>query len=349
MAIPGVPQNYNLQTADRQNYLSWSISAGATSYDVQRSLDGVNFTSIATPSVTNYLDTAVSVGIQYWYKVSAVNSDGPSTFTSSQTVVPAPTSEMSLLSLRLASQQKADRINSNFVTLPEWNTFINLAMYELYDLLITSYEDYYMAPRARFNTNGNQFQYPLPNGLLEFINQDGEAFVAAPIYKLLGVDLAVNVDASSNAFVTLNKFNWIDRNKFVFPNSGSARYGVFNPAYRMMGNNLEFIPTPSSNTTMQLTYIPRLPQMMADTDITIIGHSGWLNYVICRAAKYALQKEESDVSSIDQEIIFLKDRIESASQSRDAGQASTISATRGAGGNGWGQGSNGWDSGWGGY
>lgn len=347
MAIPGSPSNFNLQTADRFNYLSWNIAAGATSYNVQRSLDGVSYSSVATPTATEYTDDSVSVGVKYWYKVASVNGDGTSTYTSAQSCVPAPTSEMSLQSLRLACQQKADRVNSQFVTLPEWNTFINLAMYELYDLLITAYEDYYMAPRARFNTNGNQFQYPIPNGSLTFQDQDGNNFVPAPLYKLLGVDLAVNVDASQNAFVTLQKFNWIDRNKFVFPNSGSARFGVFNPAYRLMGNNLEFIPTPSSNTTFQLTYIPRLPQMVKDTDITTLGHSGWLNYVICRAAKYALQKEESDTSAIDQEILFLKQRIEGSAQNRDAGAPSTISNTRGASGSGWG-GAGGW-GGWGGY
>ncbi len=349
MAIPGAVQNFNLQTGNRQNYLSWSLSPGATTYTIQRSLDGVTFTVLATPAENSYLDDSVSVGIQYWYRVASTNGDGTSPYTGSQVIIPAPTSEMSLGQLRLACQQKADKVGSNSVTVPEWNTFINLAMYELYDILITAYEDYYMAPRARFNTNGSQFIYPLPNGLISFTNQAGDAFNAEPFYKLLGVDLAVNIDAAQNAFVTLKKYNLIDRNKFVFPNTGSARYGVFNPSYRVMGSNIEFIPTPSSNTTMQLLYIPRLPQMMKDTDITTLGHSGWLQYVICRAAKYALNKEESDTAAIDQEILFLKDRIESSAQSRDAGQNDTISNTRGSIGGGWGGGNGGWDGAGGGY
>jgi hypothetical protein len=349
MAAPGTPSNYYLQTANRQNYLSWNISAGATSYTVERSLDGVNYTVLASPTATNYTDESVSIGTQYWYRVTANNTDGSSNYTTAQSAVPAPTSEMSLLALRTACQQKADRLHSQFVTLPEWNTFINLAMYELYDLLITAYEDYYMAPRARFNTNGTSFQYPIPNGELTFQDQTGSNFVPQPMYKLLGVDLALSLNASQNAFVTLQRFNWIDRNKFVFPNNNSAKYGVYNPAYRMMGNFIEFIPTPSSNTTIQITYIPRLPEMVKDTDITTLGHSGWLNYVIVRAAKYALDKEESDTSKLDQEIVFLQKRIESSTQNRDAGAPQTISNTRAASGSGWGNGWNSFDGGNGGY
>ncbi len=58
-------------------------------------------------------------------------------------MVAAPPSEMSLYELRLRSQQCADRVNSQFVTTDEWNSFLRLALYELYDLLVTVYEDYF--------------------------------------------------------------------------------------------------------------------------------------------------------------------------------------------------------------
>ena len=89
--------------------------------------------------------------------------------------------------------------------------------------------------------------------------------------------------------------------------------------------------------------------MLADNDITTIGYSGWLQYVIVRAAKYALDKEESDTSKLDEELLFLKTRIEETSQNRDAGQADTISdvrSGRGWGNGGWGWGMNGPVGGW---
>jgi hypothetical protein len=70
--------------------------------------------------------------------------------------------------------------------------------------------------------------------------------------------------------------------------------------------------------------------------------------VIIRAAKYALDKEESDTTSLDQELLFLKGRIEESSVNKDAGIADTISDTRSGGSwsNGWGGSTNGAIGGW---
>lgn len=326
MAAPSTPSNFAVQTANQQILLSWNISAGATSYQVQRSLDGVTYSNLGTSSIPSYLDTAVSIGVQYWYQVAAVNGSASSVYTVPQYDIPAPTGEMSLYGLRKASQQRADRIGNNFVKLQEWNFFIDQAMYELYDLLIDVYEDYFMAPRARFNVVGNQFIYPLPNGSLTFQDGNSSNFVASPLYKLLGVDLALN--NAQNSFVTVTKYNFIDRNNYVYPNSNSTIYGVFNLSYRMMGTNIEFIPTPTAGQTIQLCYIPRLPALLKDTDITTIGFSGWLQYVIIRAAKYALDKEESDTSKLDEELAYLSKRIEASAQNRDAGQPDKVSDVR---------------------
>jgi len=443
---PGTPQNFNVQTANGQNLISWALSAGATSYVVQRSQDNVTFATIATvfgtPLATSYLDTAVALGTQYWYKVAAssttgainftgqpnpgdtatvngvtytavtsgatglqfnigpafantianlnnvVNvtipgevvtsptgtqllltafsstatlssaltnttvtafaSGGTSPYTQAQSVVPAPTGEQCLSQIRLAAQQRADRVNSNFVKQAEWRSYINQAMFELYDLLITVYEDYYVAPPVQFVTDGVTYLFPLPNGSNTFLNalNISQTVTPPPFYKLLGVDLAIQ--NTINGYATVNKFNFIDRNRFVYPNTASTIYGVFNLQYRVMGANLEFIPTPSANQAIRLWYIPRLPELLQDTDTTTTGISGWIEYVIVRAAKYALDKEESDTTKLDQELIFLKGRIEETAANRDAGQPDTISNTRAGNGwnNGWTGGFNGSSGGW---
>ena len=82
------------------------------------------------------------------------------------------------------------------------------------------------------------------------------------------------------------------------------------------------------------------------TDTTTISISGWIQYVIVRAAKYALDKEESDTSKLDEELTFLKKRIEAAAQNRDAAQPDTIQDTRGGvAGGPWGYG-DGFKGGW---
>lgn len=330
MAIPSQPQNFIVQSANQQLLVSWDLSTGATSYDIVRSEDNVTFTALASvsgsPLAISYLDTSAVLGTQYWYKVRATSSDGSSQYTIAQSEVAAPTGEMTLGQIRLSAQQSADRVNSNFVTKPEWNRFIGLAMDELYDLLTTIYEDYNVADPAYFNLNGTQSSFALPNGSNTFQDSTGANVIPKPFYKLLGVDLAVNT--AQNAWVTIDKFNFIDRNKYLYANSTSTIYGIYNMRYRVMGNNIQFIPNPAGGQQIRLWYIPRLTQLLQDTDTSDISISGWVRYVIVRAAKYALDKEESDTTKMDQELLFLKTRIEESASNRDAGQPDTVSNTR---------------------
>jgi len=338
MAIPGIPNNFIVQTANQQVLVSWDQSPGATSYIVQRSQDNITFTTLATvsgsPLANSYLDSSCVLGTNYFYNVAAANISGQSPFTTAQSAIPTPTGEMSLSQIRLQAQQRADRVNSQFLTTSEWNSNINKAMFELYDLLVTVYEDYFLAPPVQFTANGNTFQYPLPNGSISYLNPiTNTTAVAPPFYKLMGVDLAIQ--NTNNGYVSIDKFNFADRNYFVYPNTASTIYGVFNMRYRVLGSNIQFIPTPSGNQAIRLWYIPRLQELLADTDTTQTGISGWIEYVIVRAAKYALDKEESDTSALTQEIAFLKARIEETASNRDAGSPDTISdvaSTRGWGG-----------------
>lgn len=353
--IPGIPQNFWVQSANRQILSSWSQSPGATSYTVQRSQDNITYTTIATvsgsPLATSYLDTSVVTSTQYWYQVCANNTTGSSSFTIPQSEVPVPTGEMCLSQIRLQAMQRADRVNSQFLTLPEWTVNINKAMFELYDLLVTVYEDLYVAQPIQFTADGTTFLWPLPDGVRTYMSgiNINQTITAQPFYKLLGVDLALQ--NTNNAYVTINKFNFVDRNRFVYPNTSSTIYGVFNLQYRLLGNNqIEFIPTPSAGQQIRIWYIPRLIELLQDTDTTITGISGWIEYVIVRAAKYALDKEESDTTKLDQELLFLKGRIEETASNRDAGIADKISDTRANNGSGYGgQSGFGWNGSIGGF
>ncbi len=327
MTLAYQPQNLTAEQADGNILLTWTGSLGATGYKIQRSTDGVNFTDLATTAlVVQYLDSLPGTGIMYYYQVAATNGSGTSTYSSVAQMVAAPPSEMSLYEIRLRSQQTADRVGSQFVTNSEWNSFLRLAMYELYDILITSYEDLFASSFVYINTNSTTQNYPVPDGYSNYLGGVYGGASGAPagaFYKLAGMDLGVNT--SNNAWVTLVKFNFIDRNKYVYPNSTSTIYGVYNMAYRTMGNFWNFIPTPAGGQQIRAWYSPKLPALLADTDLTTLGTSGWLRYPIVRAAKYALDKEESDTTKLDAEIAFLKDRIQQASQNRDTGLPDTIS------------------------
>lgn len=316
MAAPSTPTNFYLQQGNGQTFLSWDLTSTATSYSVQRSTDGVSYSVVATPTVNLYLDTAVTVGTNYYYKVAATNVDGTSPYTTAQSITPTYSGDLALGQVRLLSQQRADRVNSNFVALPEWNTYINQSYFELYDLLTTVYEDYYLADPVIFQTDGSD-SYTLPNGA----NYSG----AKPFYKLMGVDLGLS--NTSNAWVTLKKYDFIARNRYVYPQLTSTYLGVFNLRYRVLGDKLHFIPTPAGAQYIRLWYVPRMTMLLQDTDI-MKGVSGWTEYVIVDAAIKALQKEESDVSVLLAQKMALKQRIEESAMNRDAGQPDTISNVR---------------------
>lgn len=332
MSIPYQVQGLTAEQADGNILLSWTGVLGATSYEVQRSTDGVNFSNLAAAGLTaQYVDELPGTGTMYYYQVAAINASGTGPYSSVAQMVAAPPSEMSLYELRLRCQQTADRVGSQFVTNAEWNAFIRLAMYELYDLLITSYEDMFSDKFVFINTNGTTANYPLPDGASNYLGgyyPDATGDPAEAFYKLSGMDLGVNT--SNNAWVTLNRYDFIDRNNYVYPNSTSTIYGVYNMRYRIMGTKVNIIPTPAGNQQIRMWYSPRLPALLSDTDVTTLGFSGWLRYVIVRSAKYALDKEQegADSSKLDAEILFMKQRIEQASQNRDIGSPDTISETR---------------------
>lgn len=321
MAIPAAPQNLVVQQGNGQVFLSWDIAAGAVTYPVKRSTDNVTFASLGTATSNQYTDLTGVVGTAYFYQVASTNGSGTSDYTGSDEIVPSIAGNDCLGSVRLQAQQRADRVNSNFVTKSEWDSYINQSAFELYDLLVTTYDDYYLAEPFVFQTNGTTTNYPLPNGVITDFN----SAVGRPFYKVMGVDLGLA--NNDNAWVTVKKFDFIQRNRYIYPNITSTYLGVFNMRYRVMGSKINFIPTPSAGQFIKLWYIPRMERLLKDTDM-LDGVNGWTEYVIVDAAIKALEKEESDVSALMAQKQALQDRIQSTAMNRDAGAPDTISSTR---------------------
>lgn len=326
MAIPGLVYDIVLQTGNGQNYLVWPIVAGATSYSVQRSTDGVNFTALGTSVVNTYLDPAPTVGTNYYYQVASVSADGTSGYSPSYpvSIVPCTPGQINLGYIRYLSQLRADKLNSQFLTLDEWNSNINQSIFALYDILVTKFgDDYFLADPVTFSTTGAK-NYPLPDGATSMGGS-----IPPALYKLVGVDCGVAV--GNNAWVTLPRYNWIDRNKFIYPQLQANALGVFNLSYRQMGNQLYFIPNPSAGQYIQLWYVPIMNQLLQDTDMLSFSISGWSELVIVDAAIKALTKEESFEAAyrLKADKAGLMERIETTAANRDVGQPNTISDTRG--------------------
>ena len=63
--------------------IAWSPSAGATSYEVQRSADGSGgWTTVASPGTNAYADTSLEASTSYYYRVAAIGPAGSSSYSS---------------------------------------------------------------------------------------------------------------------------------------------------------------------------------------------------------------------------------------------------------------------------
>lgn len=322
MAIPMTPVNFLLQQGNGEILLSWNIVSGATSYEVQRSTDGVTFSNLASSVINNYLDSTPIINTLYYYQVASVNTTGTSSYTSYQSIVPTLTGEMCLQQVRYLAMDAADMLGSNFITVPTWNTYINQSYFELYDLLTDTFEDYFLVPQPLLLiSDGALNSFPLPNGTNYITNN-----VAAPMFfKIRGIDC--NLSGQANGAITIRKFQFINRNKYTWANLATGYPWLDQLQYRVMDDRIYFIPNPPGNQNLYIWYIPRQSQLLQETDV-MDGISGWTEYVIIDAAIKAMRKQNLDISILAAEKMAMIKRIEDTAANRDVGEPDRISETR---------------------
>ena len=92
LIMPYPPTNLTAGIGNGSVILNWAPVTGAAnalSYNIERSTDGVNYTTIATNvGLVSYTDTAVTNGVTYYYVVNAVNSLGQGPNSATATAVP---------------------------------------------------------------------------------------------------------------------------------------------------------------------------------------------------------------------------------------------------------------------
>ncbi len=161
-------------------------------------------------------------------------------------------SDVSLGSMRIQAQQRADLENNASVSTPEWNQYLSQSRKRLYNLLVGAYgNDYYFAVNYPFTLGNTQF-IPLPDGTPSFTDANGG--IAKKFYKLLGVDLQYS--SSPSGYITLRRIEFIERNKYAYPNSAVNWNGYSNLRYRLEGDNLFIVPLPMAGQSGRIWYIP---------------------------------------------------------------------------------------------
>lgn len=87
---PSAPTGFQATPGPAQVSLSWTASAGSSSYHVKRStISGSGYVQIAAPTVTSYTDTGLTNGTTYYYVVSALNAAGESPNSTQVSAMPA--------------------------------------------------------------------------------------------------------------------------------------------------------------------------------------------------------------------------------------------------------------------
>ena len=142
-----------------------------------------------------------------------------------------PTNPTTLAQLIVRVRQRADMVGSAFVSDAEVVDYINVAMAEIHDLLVTKYEDYYVSTTT----------YTLPGS--------NPGTLPATFYKALGVDL----DAGGVSY-RLKRYSFQDRNMYNSPGVVAAR--IADTRYNVQGNQIKFIPAPTISGTVTLHYVP---------------------------------------------------------------------------------------------
>lgn len=187
---------------------------------------------------------------------------------------------------------RGDYESSDFITDAILIDFIDSAYTEVYDLLVTKWEDYYVTE-------------------LEFYTTAGQKYVAVPadFYKLLGVDIN-----NGGTWSRLYRYNLHERNS----NQSGNLY-----KYRLQDANINFIPTPTSAVQMRMLYIPCADKLTALTD-SIDGINGWEELVVLYALRRCQVREETSVTAVDNEISRQLKRLDTAADARDAGEPESL-------------------------
>lgn len=211
-----------------------------------------------------------------------------------------------LLQLKTRARELSDMEDSLFISDSELTSYINQSALELYDLLVASFEDYYLDVSANLTVASGQDSITVP----------------ANLYKLRGVDYLVG--GSGDQWQDLKPFSFQDRNT---ANSNLVQPGYYSTTgirYRLQASTIKLTPADQASGTYRVWYVPKMTQMTLDTD-TLPDHlDAWDEYVVVDAAIKMLQKEESSTSALDNMKANLKKRIEGMSRNRDSAHPEVI-------------------------
>ena len=211
-----------------------------------------------------------------------------------------------LQNLRDRARAAADMTGSSFVSDSEANVWINQGLFELYDLVVSAYEDYFTSPAPTTLTiaSGNIVSLP------------------ADFYKLR--KLQYSASGTDGSYQPCKPFNLSDN----FANGGADFYTAVwsNRRYRVMGDSLLIEPAASAPGSYLLHYVPAPTALVSNSDEipSSLSKFGWDEYIVLYVAERMLNKEESPSSDVRNLRGEIAGRIAQMSGNRQADQAEQV-------------------------
>ncbi len=206
---------------------------------------------------------------------------------------------VSLAKLRLRARERADLVQSDFVTdtAESLDAWINEGGQKLHELLIKAYGSEYLEKSTTFTTVSGQTDYTLPSDFLTLYGFDfpigGVSFSLLPYAR-----------AERNLYRNTLQGYWRQR-----------------PRYKLSGSNVRLLPAPAGGVTVTIWYAPVFTLLVTNTPSGVVNFpNGWERYIVAYAALQCLIKEESDTKDLRAELQKMEAELEEIAARRDADQ-----------------------------
>jgi hypothetical protein len=219
---------------------------------------------------------------------------------------------VTLLEARNLAKLYANQRSTAFLTNDEWDVLINAAGSEFYDLLVAAMgHEFFEKPATLATTSGSAI-VALPADFYELIT----------VFANWGAQQREELNDLGHLGDSADFQNW-------------NQWAYLSPkAWRIRGALLEFFPTPSAVTTLEIRYIPPWPKLVGDA-ATFDAVNGWHKLVAARAAEEALGLQAMPSQFASGICERERERIEAMAADRATANAPTIRDVKFRGRNYW--------------
>jgi hypothetical protein len=217
-----------------------------------------------------------------------------------------------LLQIRTAVRSKIDRVNAATPTNTELNAWINESAAELWDLLVTVYEDQYSTYATTQDAQASVFSIANLSTLFGLLVPSGHEPVR--LFKLREVEYQQN--GQWYPLPPVMKQEW-----WKYASVTDLGYPR---GYTLIGADIHVMPAATPSQQYRIFYIPAYADMVDDANSLFLVPNHWDEYVVVDACIKARIKLQQDPSAEMQRKAELRQRIKGAATNRTPGGSRKI-------------------------